>query len=483
MSNKLLLSIIFVSFVVSVCTLRGGHEWGDDFASYIMQAESIVNGNTQEFVEHNSFTIFNSSFQIGPVAYPWGYPLILAPVYALKGVSPLSLKIPGLLFFAGFLLCLYYGLMGTNLTYVERLLLVALFAFNPILIKFLNQILSDVPFLFFSTLALLLMVRKNKNTYDHILLGGVISLAFFIRTAGILLLVSYLAFEFFGGWSNRKNREAYKTVLQRVFMVCGVFGLLWITYALVFPGGGESYFAQYRPLQIEEILGFSNSYFHLFSLFFGETTLWNNLYYVLIIFFLIGLWTRRKEETIFIIFLFLWIILLISWPYWQGLRFIFPLLPIFIYFTFQGMKTVISKMPERLHLISQRVFLIFWLIIICVFLFNSSANAYLNLQNNQTAGGPFDPYSMQMYDYIKEKTPPDSIIVFFKPRAMRLMTVRDAIMLAECDRLLTGDYVVLSRNKKIAENHQIQPNEIVACNLPLEEVFKNRKFVTYKILK
>jgi hypothetical protein len=60
-----------------------------------------------------------------------------------------------------------------------------------------------------------------------------------------------------------------------------------------------------------------------------------------------GLWIRRKEEPVFIIFFSLWMILLITWPYWQGTRFIFPLLPILIYFTFQGMKTAINKLPEK----------------------------------------------------------------------------------------------------------------------------------------
>lgn len=483
MRNKFLLSILFASLVISIFTLRGGHEWGDDFASYILQARSILNGNTQEFVEHNTFTILKSSFQIGPVAYPWGYPLILTPFYALNGVSSLSLKLPGVLFFACFLLCLYYGLIETNLTPVDRLLFVGIFAFNPGLIKFLNQILSDVPFLFFSTLALFLMLHKNKSTRAYVLLGVTISIAFFIRTAGILLLVSYLVIEFFGLWNNRKNIKLHKFVLSKNFMVCYIFGLLWIAYALIFPGGGESYLTQYSGFQIGEIWNFSISYFGLFGSFFGETTLWANLYHILFIFFLIGLWIRRREETIFIIFFFLWMVLLITWPYWQGLRFIFPLLPIFIYFTFQGMKTTISKLPERWHFIGQRAFVIFWLVILCTFFFDASANVYSNLKNAQVIKGPFDAYSIQMFDYIKEVTAPNSVIVFFKPRAMRLMTDRDAIMLVECDHLLMGDYVVLSRNQKIAENHQIQPDKIVACKLPLKEVFKNRNFVTYKILK
>jgi len=267
-----------------------------------------------------------------------------------------------------------------------------------------------------------------------------------------------------------------------MFIVCATFGLFWGAYAfLLFPGGGESYFAQYQAFQIERIPGFISGYFHLFSLFFGEGTIWKYIYYILFIFFLIGLWIRREDEPIFLIFFSLWMILLITWPYWQGPRFIFPLLPIFIYFTFQGMKTAVEKLPEKYHQIGQGVFYGFWLVIIGIFLFNSAMRAYNNAKNGRNINGPFDPISMEMYSYIKQKTPSDSILIFFKPRALRLMTNHDTLMINQCEGMLKGDYIVLS--KKVGENNQVPPERIDSCNLPLDNVFENRRFIIYQILK
>src|SRR5512134_1998673 len=108
MHNRLLSIIILISIVIGACTLTRGHQWGDDFAWYILQAKSIVTGTTDEFMEVSAFTNYESTTHLGPLAYPWGYPLILAPVYALNGISPLALKLPGLVFYAGFLVCLYF---------------------------------------------------------------------------------------------------------------------------------------------------------------------------------------------------------------------------------------------------------------------------------------------------------------------------------------------------------------------------------------
>src|SRR5688572_1993037 len=445
-----------------------------------MQAKSILEGKTQEFVEDNAFTIFESSAQIGPVAYPWGYPLILTPIYAIKGDSPLALKLPNLFFFAGFLICLYL-LARNRLTRTESLLLISLFAFNPMLIDFLDQILSDIPFLFFSTLALLLMTNERKRgILDHVLLGGVIACAFFIRTTGILLLASFLAVEAFRVWLNRTNREATRKILWDVLIVCVAFGLFWVIYALLFPGGGESYFAQYQAFQIETVPGFISGYFQLFSLFFGENIMWKYLYYILFIFFLIGLWVRRKEDALFIIFFLLWMFLLITWPYWQGPRFIFPLLPIFIYFTMWGMRITITKLLVKYNTIGQGIFYGFWILIIGVFLFNSAIRAYNNVRNGRNINGPFDPVSSEVYSYIKKETPPDSILIFFKPRAMRLMTEHDTLMINQCEELFRGDYIILS--KKVGENNQVPPERIDSCNLPLDSVFENRRFIIYEIL-
>lgn len=481
MHRKALLVIIAISSILGVSLLTRGHIWGDDFASYVMQAESILDGSTNEFVEHNSFTIFESSNQIGPVAYPWGYPLILTPAYALKGNHPLTLKLPGVFFYAVFLACLFL-LIKTRLSATESLLITALFAFNPLVLQFLDLIASDVPFLFFSTLTLLLMMQNERpNSWRYLALGVAIAGAFFIRTTGILLLASFIAVQFIELWRDKANHKTIKTVIVNSSIVVGAFGVLWIFYALVFPGGGESYFAQYQGFTMDTVGEFTTSYFHVFGQFFGESLIWKILYFVFLIFFLLGLCKRRRQDLVLILFFALWMLVLITWPFWQGPRFIFPLLPIFVYFVFVGMKSVIEKLPTKYSQTGQWVYYGFWCLIAMLFLFTSTRNAYINLQSGRAINGPYDSVSKEVYKYIQEETPADSVLVFFKPRAMRLMTDRDSILSTDCAGILKGDYLVLSR--KVGDNQQVPPEKIDACNLPLNELFKNNRFIVYKVQK
>lgn len=480
MKNKILIGIILASLIIGAGTLRRGHEWGDDWAWYVLQARSVWEGTTDEFIEISDFTNYQSTTHLGPLAYPWGYPLILTPFYAINGLSPLTLKLPGLFFYAGFLICLYL-LAKSRFKQTESLLFVSLFAFNPLLLIFLDHILSDIPFLFFSTLTLFLVTQQNETRTRYALIGASIFFTTFLRATGLLLLGCFLMIEFFKLIAHRTDREMIKRIMLNSFIVCAVFALLWIANTLLFPGGGESYLSQYANLSAEQVKGFISAYFRVFGFFFGDATVWSYVYYIVLTFALLGAWTRRKDETIFILFFVLWMIVHITYPYWQGPRYIFPLLPIFIYFAFQGMKPAFNKLPEKYHVLGQRIFYGFWLVIIGYFLFTSGNAAYINIQNGRMINGPFDPVSMEVYDFVKRKTPPDSVLIFYKARAMRLMTDYDTIMIHECEGMLKGNYLILS--KKVGENNQVPPDRIDSCNLPLDKVFDNRRFIIYEILK
>lgn len=475
-----LVIILLVSLVLGAGMLRRGHEWGDDWAWYVMQAKSIVDGSLDEFIEISNFTNYQSTTHLGPLAYPWGYPLLLVPFYAWNGLSPLTLKIPGLIFYAGFLICLYL-FAKSRLTQTESLLLVSLFAFNPLLVGFLDHILSDIPFLFFSTLTLYLVTQQSESRTRFALIGASVFFTTFLRATGLLLLGCFLIIEFFKLIALRTDRELIKHIILNSFIVCAVFAGLWFANLLLFPGGGESYLSQYENLTVDLVIGYIGAYFMVFGWFFGDAQTGQYLYYVVLAFALLGAWIRRRDESYFILFFAVWMLVHITYPYWQGPRYIFPLLPIFIYFAFQGMKFAAGKLPEKYRLTGQRVMYGFWIAIAGYFLVTSSVSAYYNVRNGRQINGPFDPVSMEVYDWVERKTSPDSVLIFYKARAMRLMTDHPTIMINECDGMLKGDYLILS--KKVGENNQVPPEEIDACNLPIDKVFDNRRFIIYEIVK
>lgn len=266
--------ILFAYVVASSALLSRGHNWGDDFASYIMQAKSIDTGTEKIFFEQNSFTIHELSNVIGPVAYPWGYPLILSIFYAVFGLNPLALKIPNILFFVLFLI-VFYKLLRKRLPPWEGILLVSILAFNPQFFSSQNQILSDIPFLFFSTLSVFLIdrfVSENKefppSPINNLILGVSIFWAIFVRTTGIILILTLLLCQII------VIRQQWKEIIKRPRILLTyllphfVAGSLWLAFSLILPSGESSYLLQFSSSTfITSLKDNISYYFHLMEQF------------------------------------------------------------------------------------------------------------------------------------------------------------------------------------------------------------------------
>lgn len=481
-------TIILLAFILLLSALLGfgvltrGHIWGDDFAAYIMQAISIYNGDMDHFLMGNTFAVTQSSHQIGPAAYPWGFPLMLVPVYVMFGLSPLALKLTVVLSYCCFLIAFFF-LMKRRFSTTECLFAVSIFAFNPELLLFLDNILSDIPFLFFSICAIVVVDKyiqekdPNCRLILAILSGLLLFGAYFIRTQGVILLGSLLLFQ---GLRFFRERSQWLQFLRDSLIILTVFLLFWFISSLIFPGGQTSYFALYNGFSVDVLRWNINSYSNLFAEFYASLPGQRIFFGIFVAFFLIGLVTNFKEDLFFIIYSILYLAVLWSWPEWQGYRFIFPLLPFFQFFAFRGIQFIMTKFPKTV-LQGMKTLVYTMLAFFCAtFIFTSTDNALENLNTGRQINGPFDPVSKETYEFIKMETAPDDILIFFKPRAIRLMTERIALASTECERMYLGDYLVLS--KKVGENLQIPPERISECNLPLERVFQNRRFIVYELM-
>ena len=76
--------ILFVA--VNIATLKDGHNWGDDFAQYIINAKNIVT--------HKPYS--EGIILENTVTYPPGFPLLIAPFVKWFGVNLKILKAPNI---------------------------------------------------------------------------------------------------------------------------------------------------------------------------------------------------------------------------------------------------------------------------------------------------------------------------------------------------------------------------------------------------
>ena len=84
----LLAVVVGAMAAVMLATHRSGHWWGDDWALYLRQAQSLIDGNPGDITADNRFTTDHTlGAPFSPPLYPWGFPLILAPFVAVLGLD------------------------------------------------------------------------------------------------------------------------------------------------------------------------------------------------------------------------------------------------------------------------------------------------------------------------------------------------------------------------------------------------------------
>lgn len=510
-SILLLTILLTASCLVSWRSMTEVHDWGGDFAGFIMQAQSIIDGNPTEFIEKNRFTIENSSRPVGPVAYPWGYPMLLAPFYAYFGFSMPALKSLNNICYLFFLLALWSG-CRVALSAGWRLVLVSLFAIHPYFMDFLNYIGSDIPFLLFSTITIFIIgkiiIRKEtlvSQPVDHLLMGLLIAISFFIRTQGILLLATLLATQFIvmirpiinwektaatllqESWDNlrpfsMKSLIRFLPAISPYFL----FFLLVLIWSAFLPEGGASHVKEIKHISSATIR--YNLLFYIkipsefFSGFYSKIALIMHGAGLPLFFF--GMLKRRNTDFHMIIFGALYMTHLIVWPYTQGFRYLLPIIPFYIYFVLVGVASISDSRDQLLHAswkIGSGCMIILILLMSWKASFKSLSIAGSNLGIKEM--GPYFPTAQDLFAYIKDQTDEDSIIIFFKPRVLRLYTNRPSIMIEQKDQIKRGDYLCI-QNLKDGYNQidQSDIDSLLASDL-IQLLYQNSDFQFYRVRK
>ncbi|HSO48477.1 MAG TPA: hypothetical protein VLQ68_11155, partial [Rhizobiaceae bacterium] len=493
-------SLLLVALCLMLLQITRGHNWGDDFASYIMQAQSLVDGTVPQFMRDNSFTIFNSSEPVGPVAYPWGFPALLAPVYAMFGSSLFGFKLVGAGFYLLFLVNLWRG-FGRPLAGDERIFLLAIFCLNPVLLESVNEIGSDLPFLFFSTLSLGLMNLAGQTSLANLslrlaALGLAMGAAYQVRTNGILLPMVYILLVL---WSIapralsarlfdfedcldpvRDHHRATRLALLALPLV--LFALVAAAFSAMLPDGQGSHVSLLADVSLKSIASNLGYYSFLITEFFFPFD-WGKaiglgLYVATAIFVLRGVGLAGGRSLHLLLYVAATLALYVVWPFRQGLRFIFPLLPIYVYFLAIGLFRNPLEMPGLAKFSRPLAVLL-----PVVFFSVSLSMALRNIEKGwRPPEGPHRQHASEMLAFIRTNTGPGEVVAFRKPRAMRMIGERLSVRILNPQSFGGTDIYVVDKTKR---SSQLLPDEreTLFRRQKAELIFENRDFQAYRFLK
>jgi hypothetical protein len=186
--------VIGVSAAVAISLHRNGHTQGDDFALYLRQARSLFDGDPAAVVADNRFAVLNSDPFFSPVAYPWGWPIVLAPFVSQWGLDYDRLKLVEVGMLCVFLVLLH-GIVRRRIGRIPALAIVAVIGTAPAFAAHTDQLLSEYPYL--AAVAVFVWwydrVRARSTLLgasraDLVVLGLFVTAAFNVRREGVVLV-------------------------------------------------------------------------------------------------------------------------------------------------------------------------------------------------------------------------------------------------------------------------------------------------------
>lgn len=465
-NNFLIFIVLIVSGLLHFSTLKPGHDWGDDFALYLLQTKSLEKNQVHELHFQMQQLSLVSSKPVSPELAPWGFPIILLPAYCISD-NIKFLQYYNLLFFFGFLI-LYFVFVRNKTSFVPALLLTAVIAFSPYFFDFKNHLLAEFPFLFFSFLSLILAAKFNNNTPVNfsqiILLIVVFSFTFLIKWQGILLGMAFFLSQLI---SIKKNSSCAYSCL---FIIPVAFTLFFCT-SFWLPFGKNYDFLDFQHLIYRVFENLKYYFFASYSFFTVRFSAW--LLIPVIPFFFIGLWNRFIKDIFPAIYLLLYMALLLAISYQQGFRYMMPVFPLFLYFSLQGMLSFSFKQRIRFH-----PAYLFFLLIISVFLVKNSIEfKRYKTAEHSIVDGPYTNESKELFQKIflcKTDTIP---VVFHKPRLIMYFTGCRAAFIEKPQMLKSYQNCYLILDKKLQPEWM---NFIRQNPEMLFLVWENNRFVVYK---
>ncbi len=512
-------------FIVALCWIYRsvqfqGHDWGDDFALYINQARGLANGTVAQVVADNRYALENSgSSTFSPYVYPWGFPIMLLPVFVAFGINYAAFK-----FVAVICLCIFvvafHLLLRRRMADWAAWSLTLLIALSPSYAFWTDSVTSDFPALAFVFLTLLWIDRCRRldlfggpRFRPLIMLGLLAGWSMSIRREPAALLAALAAIQLLyvaGRWRAKRSMETVRALPWKHLaapwaaafgLVIGLQVMLPSSIGLSVPGGG---WAQLKPNIIwfrdilAEHLGLRQAGVAEFDLY-GSRTLGIVVFGTFVALVLIGLIGQlvlhRSRDAHLAAYLLAVVLVIGRLPFHEG-RYLFAITPLMAYFAFQAVPSVaaaIAPFTQRRRVPEQSVPATTRLVRAAPFV--SLALFAPMIQSNWTVlshgisyhrdydyveEGPEMATSHEMFDAVRRCTRGDDVVMFNRARAMNLYTGRRAIQTGGLEEAVRrSDWMVVDNSD--VDYYEPQVGEYNAAEHGLVRVWHNDIWSLYRV--
>lgn len=465
--------------ILGLGMINAGHQLEGDFSLYLRQAKSICMGDpSQVFRDMRQMLDLATDKLYSPTLYPWGYPSLIAPAYALFGINFYVYKFLQLIFILSGLFFLYKNLSKQSGFSMQAWIITFFVGIQPLLLFYVNHILSEPSYFCFVMVSWWAVCSVNPTvTEDKKRVARMIGLGFLliftaqIRTEGFLLLVA-LGISWLPVWVGMKRRR------HTLFIPFITALLLFLILNLFLPSGFLRHLDHTSGLTAERVLSNMQFYFRSLNQFFPFEHSAG-----VIIFLLLGsagIVGRLKNDLFEAGFLLCSIVLFLIWPH-QNTRHMLSIFPFMLYFFVRGIdlfKVVFfKKIPLSFCLLA---FLAFARL--PVSLAAAGLNGWGHFQEPAVSGGVYAPEYQKLVVEVKKRVAPHERIAFAHSRMLYLSTDRLTFPkfgpVEETKRDVDW-YIFCIKNEDYFQYNSIQMKLYKHC---FKEVYRNNSYILYEVI-
>ncbi|MBN2620712.1 glycosyltransferase family 39 protein [candidate division WOR-3 bacterium] len=425
---------------------------GGDNAQYIALAESIVSGKGYR-------TVYLPD-EPPNTHFPPGFPLLLCLPYVIFGKNILIFKFVVFCISVGALYFLYA--IARYLYEGKTKFIMAFFLSLPIIVVYSHRVLSEMPYLFFTLGALYFFyMAEEKNPVMYYLSFGMATFAVFIRTTGMILIISMAIMLLL------KKRFKY------LFILLIVFGIAYIPWHMrnAALSASDTYFDQLFARDVFDqssgkigaidFIRRIGENFDVYAFGFIPKTLLPILqskvlfgiaggFFVGLI--LLGFTISSRKFSVLDIYLIGGVAIILSWPrIWASERFLLPILPIMVFYVFTALFWISRKVKFKYLMIT----VVGILILLNSFAMGRAARDMIRTNIHYFKGQKYAGYDAIWHQYfallnwIKHNIPPGRVIMARKPEFVYLISGHKSVIIPHTadhyemmDAILQCDYVI-----------------------------------------
>ncbi len=471
MKSKLLPVLLFLPlFWIGI---NNSHDWGDDYAQYLLQARNLIEGRAQT---NNDLVFAEGQLPYAIIAYPVGFPILLAPVYSFY-----QLNIPPFLILNSVFLLLTSLLLFDYLkrTFdIRTSLLIALFfSYNIISILLKSEILSEFPFTFvLLTIIYLLKTDHRKSFLWAGILGGIL---ISIRISGLVLFPAIL----FWLLIMQRQMSIQKRVLDFGIFFSLAVAVFLLLNTLLFNIEISNFFSFYAGQFESNRMMVPSNFFAFFEKFsavflpnFKSVLITIPVVTIIVAGFFNKMRERQPSEWLFIFYLFL----IAFYPYSSsGLRFIYPVLPFILIYFVKGFQII-----YRFIFSNDRSFTVLTIIMCCSIIISIKV-----LNSLPKPDGPYSSDARSVLSYIRKEIPEDAIVLFSRARAMNLYGERKSTFLIQNKneeqnfsilKKLNCNYILYADERSGAFNQSLQ-DFLIVNQTEFDTIYKVDRYLLLKM--